>query len=177
MTNYWLTNHQQINKTDWKIETNYDYLDGETECICGHNIKYLFYITHIPTVTTFKVGSICVLKISDELYQKSQKLINDKKKLENGNSVCEKCNIILRKNAKIYYDNDDKYNLCYGCSKILDVRRWKCLKPKYKNILYKDLIKIDPNYCIFLIEKELINKKIIDYILLKLNLEIQEEGE
>jgi len=234
-----------INKDHWLIETNLDYIDGETECICKHDIKYLYYITHIPTCTTFKVGSICVQKVSEVLYAKAIKMKSDRERLQNGNSVCKNCNIVLRKGTKNYLNEDreitylckdcfnniskcvrcdtvevkeyssgkykfnsckkcldgliaskckkcdnvkntmiyfvnkehrnfeDAYYLCSYCSNILKVGEWTCYKNKYKNTKYKDVVKIDPEYCIFLVENGYVNDKITEYILLILDLDIE----
>lgn len=228
----------KIVKDDWQIETNFDYINGETECICKHDIKYLYYITHIPTSTTFKVGSVCVEKIDEKLYMQTIKMKSDYKKLENGNPICKNCDTVLRKNSKNYLNNEDEttylckdcfnivskcircervevqeyssgkykfysckrcydsiinskckkcdnikkvfYNieekcyLCSYCADIMKVGKWKCYKNKYKNVKYKDIVKIDPDYCIFLLENGYVNEKITKYILLVLDLEIEE---
>ena len=52
--------------TDYDIEFAGD--ETNDVCICSQPIHHLFYILHIPSGITFKVGSECVHKISRELY-------------------------------------------------------------------------------------------------------------
>lgn len=78
---------------DWDPHdyTEYDYDTNKQSCICTHEIKHLYMITHKPTNISFQVGSDCIFKLGDiGLTQKMHKVIKSRKMREIG-CICIYC--------------------------------------------------------------------------------------
>lgn len=126
-------------KGRWSIAKGYheDGVDttGINLCICNHDIINVYFIQHKRTGIIAAVGSECIKKVDQELHKKITKDLCDicedepldKRTIEGREGKCSKC-----------------YPSWYYGKK-------KCHFGKYKGQRYSEILKTDPNYCLWVI--------------------------
>ena len=106
-------------------------------CICNHKIHNVYYIQHKRTGIIAAVGSECIKKVDEELHKKITKDLCDicddepldKRTIEGREGKCSKC-----------------YPSWYYGKK-------KCNFGQYKGQRYSEILKQDPNYCLWVVHK------------------------
>jgi hypothetical protein len=110
--------------------------EGIYLCICNHDIENVFFIKHKETGIVAAVGCECVKKVDTKLHSKLTKELCD---------ICEDEPIDKRK-------KEGKEGKCLRCY-LFWIGRYKCLFPKHKGKTYSQLLREDPNYGIWLVNK------------------------
>jgi hypothetical protein len=128
--------------------------EGINLCICNHDIENVFFIKHKETGIIAAVGCECVKKVDTKLHSKLTKELCD---------ICEDEPIDKRK-------KEGKEGKCLRCY-LFWSGRYKCKFPKYKDQPYRIVMRNDPKYCVYLVNKiEGLDQSIKKLIIKTLNL-------
>ena len=124
-------------------------------CICNHVIKKVYYIQHKRTGIIAAVGSDCVEKVDEGLYKKITKDLCD---------VCEDEPLDKR-------TREGREGKCSKCYLFWYYGKKKCSLKKHMGKRYSEIIKEDPNYCIWVVNTlKKLDPKIREFIKKSLNL-------
>ena len=126
--------------------------EGTDKCICTHPIYNLYYLTHIETQMTFKVGSHCIHRIDEKFDEAVRDVAKERRNRKNKN-ICVYCDETLKdmrkKYQKDFYCNlacSMKFNhkISFGKHKDKNLLEFICTKEGNKYINWiKNIIKND----------------------------------
>lgn len=194
--------YEKMDLSKWEYVKEIGYLsfieyDEDQACICSQpNCREMFFLRHILTGVTVRLGSRCILKYNPQEREKLEKIKRDSKK---ENCKRAECNDKIDKRTKVgnigfcsencYIEERDKKeekerkeyqerkikekiekNEKKKKEKIEEVGTWTPLFGKYQgqNITFNEIFEKDKGYLKWCYEKcERLNKKIVEWIAYK----------